>query len=146
MLEFLRALKVPVTESHPRRYWDMNWRKFVTLWHLARDLRARFFLINYATDEVNFGPFHVMRSAMNIGCAPAESLPITTFDVRTGHFDDFARWLRNLESEVESISPVRCYYCQGFLALDLERCCSCDANVCRSCHPVGSWACERCIV
>src|SRR6266568_227896 len=34
--------------SHPKRYWHKNKEKFLAIWRVARDLRARVFLVNYA--------------------------------------------------------------------------------------------------
>lgn len=34
--------------SHPRRYWYKNSRKFISLWNVAKDLKATLYLVNYA--------------------------------------------------------------------------------------------------
>jgi len=34
--------------SHPRRYWDKNSRKFISLWKVTQDLNATLYLVNYA--------------------------------------------------------------------------------------------------
>lgn len=34
--------------SHPKRYWNKNKMKFISLWNVAQDLKAKLFLVNYA--------------------------------------------------------------------------------------------------
>jgi len=34
--------------SHPRFYWKMNSKKFISLWKVSKDLNAKLFLVNYA--------------------------------------------------------------------------------------------------
>lgn len=34
--------------SHPRYYWYKNSRKFISLWKVAKDLKATLYLVNYA--------------------------------------------------------------------------------------------------
>lgn len=34
--------------SHPKRYWDKNKRKFISLWEVAQELHAKLYLVNYA--------------------------------------------------------------------------------------------------
>lgn len=112
LLEFLRAITVRAADSHPRRYWDKNWRKFCRLWELAKALDGDLFLVNYETDPrdgalcalcgrdrlaVNFGQFVVLKSDMNR--EPSQFVPITTSLVfNEGGFDQFSRWLRELDS------------------------------------------------
>lgn len=37
--------------SHPRKYWHLNARKFISLWRVAKDLKAKLYLVNYAKKE-----------------------------------------------------------------------------------------------
>ncbi|MBR1530187.1 MAG: hypothetical protein IJ642_12950 [Oscillospiraceae bacterium] len=34
--------------SHPRKYWNQNKRKFISLWNVAQALHATLYLVNYA--------------------------------------------------------------------------------------------------
>jgi len=34
--------------SHPKRYWFKNKRKFIALWGIAKNLKAKLYLVNYA--------------------------------------------------------------------------------------------------
>ena len=34
--------------SHPKKYWHLNSRKFISLWKIAEDLKGQLFLVNYA--------------------------------------------------------------------------------------------------
>lgn len=34
-------------ESHPVRYWDRCWRKYVVLWKAVQRLQADFYIVNY---------------------------------------------------------------------------------------------------
>lgn len=49
VIEFLKCdhPRVRPSGSHPRRYWQKNWRKFASLWRLAAALGAELYLINY---------------------------------------------------------------------------------------------------
>ena len=40
--------KVNPHSSHPKRYWHLNSRKFISLYNVARDLNAQLYLVNYA--------------------------------------------------------------------------------------------------
>ena len=51
IFEFLlcdEAQSVNPHTSHPRRYWHKNSRKFISLFHVAKDLPGMLFLVNYA--------------------------------------------------------------------------------------------------
>src|SRR6267142_6926016 len=107
ILEYLRFGKgqhgkIDFYDSDPSRYWKKGWRKFVTLWNLAKDLKARFFLINYEAFEngdVKWGRFGIKRICM--GHVPTEDNYIKTTYVRKGIFEDFSEWLNRLDQEVE---------------------------------------------
>lgn len=49
LIELLKCDHKTVTprNSHPRRYWNKNWRKFAALWKLRNDLDAELYLVNY---------------------------------------------------------------------------------------------------
>lgn len=40
--------KVTPYTSHPKRYWYKNSKKFISLWGVAKDLKATLYLVNYA--------------------------------------------------------------------------------------------------
>ncbi|WP_397547709.1 hypothetical protein ABUL39_05045 [Rhodothermus marinus] len=51
IFEFLRChenQKVTPWTSHPNRYWEKNKQKFISLFRVARDLKATLYLVNYA--------------------------------------------------------------------------------------------------
>ena len=39
--------------SHPKKYWHLNSRKFISLWKIAEDLKGQLFLVNYAKKGTN---------------------------------------------------------------------------------------------
>jgi len=61
VLEFLKCESTRVTPatSHPRRYWR-NWRKFRTLWDIAKGLGGTLYLVNY--EETALGEFGIFES------------------------------------------------------------------------------------
>ena len=51
IFEFLlceEAQSVNSHTSHPRRYWNKNSQKFISLYSVSQDLDAELFLVNYA--------------------------------------------------------------------------------------------------
>lgn len=111
VLEFLRCESVPARESHPSRYWDKNWRKFVTLWALAKKLEAKFYLVNYESFPqildscrhcfreripLAFGDFRVMEVSMNN--EPSEASRLVTRDLVSGGFQEFKAWFVAVEA------------------------------------------------
>ena len=54
VFEFLRCVTVRPFNSHPRRYWDKNKRKFISLWKLKEQLDADLFLVNYEDSREQF--------------------------------------------------------------------------------------------
>ena len=40
--------KVSPHSSHPRKYWNKNSKKFLSLWEIAKALKANLYLVNYA--------------------------------------------------------------------------------------------------
>ena len=44
----VKKLKVLTHTSHPRRYWNKNSQKFISLYSVSQDLIAELFLVNYA--------------------------------------------------------------------------------------------------
>lgn len=115
LIEFLRCITVPVDESHPRRYWQKNWRKFCRLWEIAQRLNGLFYLINYSTvpteagrcdncgqellgaflpvENWNFSVLEVDMMELN---EPSKKDPILT-TVRGSGFRFFSDWITNLE-------------------------------------------------
>ena len=90
LMEFLKTESRYVTPctSHPRRYWDKNWRKFVRLWEIARRLEAKLYLINYEEKENgNYGKFRIME--VNMCKRPDEQNPVETKDIIVCEKSDF---------------------------------------------------------
>ena len=54
VFEFLRCVTVRPFNSHPRRYWYKNKRKFISLWKLKEQLDADLFLVNYEDSREQF--------------------------------------------------------------------------------------------
>lgn len=161
LIEFLRcqSQKADPYTSHPRRYWDKNWRKFVSLWRIARDLKARFFLVNYETDPITssfclacggdlqpkgFGRINVLWVRMNF--APDEFNPIQTKVIVHGGHNEFTNWIRAINEEVKTpaVDVIHCLYCKGLLSIDHIKCPKCERNVCQACANIGWKLCESC--
>ena len=60
VFEFLRCVTVRPFNSHPRRYWDKNKRKFISLWKLKEQLDADLFLVNYEDSREQFLKIEVL--------------------------------------------------------------------------------------
>ena len=60
IFEFLRCVTVRPFNSHPRRYWDKNKRKFISLWKLKEQLDADLFLVNYEDSREQFLKIEVL--------------------------------------------------------------------------------------
>jgi hypothetical protein len=150
--EFLRAISVSALLSHPRRYWnrrlsgsDGNWRKFVTLWKLAKELRARFFLVNFEAKETEtrtlFGDILAMH--VDMSKPPSETNPIETRETFRGGLADFTHWFLKMNEEVSAKNKALCHYCQKLLPINAIHCQGCEETTCPHCQD-ESWFCERC--
>lgn len=146
VIEFLRALGVPAFESHPRRYWAKNWRKFVQLWRLAKDLHSRFFLVNYEAShdspDAHFGNFLIMRADMTK--QPSEVAPIVTREALRGGLPVFSSWIVAIDDEHDASHAARCPYCKGVMVIDAIGCTGCARNACAACVD-EDWRCEECL-
>ena len=60
VFEFLRCVTVRPFNSHPRRYWDKNKQKFISLWKLKERLDADLFLVNYEDSREQFLKIEVL--------------------------------------------------------------------------------------
>lgn len=101
LLEFLKCESKYVNgcQSHPRRYWKKNWRKFVRLWEIAKKLDAKFILVNYEEPALNsYANFRIMEVDMNV--KPSEDRIVKTRDiVPCGKFEDFKKFYLELNED-----------------------------------------------
>ncbi|MFD3447123.1 hypothetical protein ACFDTO_21215 [Microbacteriaceae bacterium 4G12] len=98
IFEYLRCKEdqphVTPHTSHPKYYWNKNKRKFLSLWQVAKDLKATLFLVNYAKKgETHKDKIKVIRVIdMNeTGITKQEETKMTRAD--------FQKWFRKLNSE-----------------------------------------------
>lgn len=141
LFEFLRCVTVPARESHPRRYWHKNWRKFLTLWNLQNKLRARLFLINFEFDDQTkqFHAIKIMRCLHEP--KPTENKTFVTEDILEAGLFEFQSWFSLLNQETVNENATHCLYCKRILSIDHNKCPYCTANFC-SFH--AGTACDHC--
>ena len=76
--------KVSPHTSHPKRYWHLNSRKFISLYNVAQDLNAELYLVNYAKKgTVHEGKVKVIKKEI-------------VWDTSK---ESFSSWFRNLNKE-----------------------------------------------
>lgn len=88
VFEFLKCDTVRPHQSHPRRYWRRNWRKFSALWALVQRLQGRLYLVNYEESREQFRLIHVK------ALAPGEAGGIADEEVRDMDAAAFRAWFR----------------------------------------------------
>jgi len=105
IVEFLKCKSKYVTPktSHPSRYWDKNWRKFLRLWEIAKTQNAKLFLVNYEEKRENeYGIFRIMEVDMQK--EPSKEQCIITIDVKSScSFVDFQKWYMNINNDPEKL-------------------------------------------
>lgn len=87
ILEFLKCDTVRPNDSHPRRYWNKNWRKFVSLWDVTKRLNGRLYLVNYEDSRDQFKVIRVLR---------LDNTGILEEDVHPMNFEEFKAWYKDL--------------------------------------------------
>jgi len=103
IFEFLKCNTVDPYESHPNRY-SFNWRKFATLFSLAKKLGGRLILVNYSKEEEwkdHIKLLYVKHVDTKLaqeksGRGYLEYLEATEKKMT---LDEFKDWFRNLNSE-----------------------------------------------
>ena len=86
--------KVNPHSSHPRRYWHLNSRKFLSLYNVAKDLSAKLYLVNYAKKKtIHEDKIKVIKViSMNEQGIQKEEIWNTSRE-------SFASWFKNLNKE-----------------------------------------------
>jgi hypothetical protein len=79
--------------SHPNRYFHKNAGKFISLWRIARDLKARLFLVNYAKKGSQFDDQVLLMRVVNVD--PDSSSPVQTKNMQMTRAE-FSTWFREL--------------------------------------------------
>ncbi len=105
VIEFLKceSTKATPATSHPSRYW-YNWRKFRTLWEIAKGLGGKLYLVNYEeTEPSQFGRFRIMKANMSV--KPDERTVIRTIDIEPAGCDleQFKQWYLGLKEEAPEL-------------------------------------------
>ena len=101
VIEFLKCdhAKVRPSQSHPKRYWNKNWRKFASLWRLVKELDAEHYLVNYEDLEHaklqgrSKREFHIIEV---LSLDPTEAGGITNQNQQTLDFTGFKTWFQTL--------------------------------------------------
>ena len=105
IMELLKCESCYVTPctSHPKRYWNKNWRKFVRLWEIAKKLDSCLFLVNYdEPTENSYKEFRIMEVDMMV--EPSEEKIIETKDIiKKGTFEDFQKWYLGINNDHEKM-------------------------------------------
>lgn len=79
--------------SHPNRYFYKNAQKFISLWGLAKDLKAKLYLVNYSKKGTEFGNQVLLMEVLDVDEKRAP--PVTTKDTKFTR-DEFSDWFRKL--------------------------------------------------
>jgi hypothetical protein len=75
--------------SHPRRYWHKNKEKFLAIWRVARDLKARVFFVNYAKAGTKYADQVLLIEAYDMDDTGITREQLTRFDRAS-----FGKWFR----------------------------------------------------
>lgn len=101
VIEFLKCDHVSVrpADSHPKRYWDKNWRKFASLWRLRTDLKGDLHLVNYedlahAVAQGRSEREFLVISVLDL--SPAEHGGITKESKTVMTFEEFKKWFQSI--------------------------------------------------
>lgn len=93
VIEFLKCETVRPYESHPKRYWRKNWRKFAALWAIVNKLEGELWLVNYEDSREQFSVIHVLEMD------PSATGGITQEQRTDTNFNSFRAWYRRLNDE-----------------------------------------------
>ena len=81
--------------SHPNRYWNKNKMKFISLFRVAKDLKATLYLVNYAKSGTN----HADKVRVIRVDGIDETTGIIKETTREWTRKEFAEWFRKLNTE-----------------------------------------------
>lgn len=90
VIEFLKCDTVRPHQSHPRRYWNKNWRKFASLWTITKALRGKLYLVNYEDSRAQFSIINVTEMV------PTETGGIVSEERNDCDQKGFDSWYQNL--------------------------------------------------
>lgn len=82
--------------SHPNRYFHLNAQKFISLWRLTQDLKAKLYLVNYSKKGTKFDDQVLVMKVENID--EKGKPPVVTKDRRFTR-DEFSEWFRILNKK-----------------------------------------------
>lgn len=81
--------------SHPNRYWNKNWRKFMSLFNAAKSLNAKLLLINYAKENTKHSD--KIKTIVVYDCDKEQG--IIQSNEKKWSFEEFKVWYRQLNKE-----------------------------------------------
>lgn len=80
--------------SHPKRYWHLNSRKFISLHNVAQDLNAELYLVNYAKRN----SMHESKVKV-IKVISVNKKGILEEEIWNTSRESFSKWFRKLNEE-----------------------------------------------
>ena len=86
--------KVSPHTSHPRKYWNKNSKKFLSLYEIAKDLKAELYLVNYAKKNTRHSDEILVIKVIKISTAVIEEELIW----KTNR-EEFGKWFRKLNRQ-----------------------------------------------
>lgn len=101
ILEFLKCESKFVTPytSHPHKYWDKNWKKFVFLYNVAKKLNAQLYLVNYEESNKNeYGLFKTMQVDMTETPSKENKIKITIENYYK-NISEFREWYLKINND-----------------------------------------------
>ncbi len=97
ILEYLlcdEKQKVSPHSSHPGKYWNKNSKKFLSLWEVAKALKAHLYLVNYAKKNTQHSDeILVIKVIKMLSTGIEEELIWKT------NREEFSKWFRKLNNE-----------------------------------------------
>lgn len=87
VLEFLKCDTVRPNDSHPRRYWNKNKQKFISLWDITQKLEGQLYLINYEDSREQFRVIKVLE---------LDKHGIQKEIIKTWNMAQFSKWFQDL--------------------------------------------------
>ena len=87
IIEFLKCDTVRPFESHPKRYWNKNKQKFISLWDLTSKLGGVLYLVNYEDTREQFRVIKVLE---------LNKQGISSEEERKWNFEQFKIWFKDL--------------------------------------------------
>lgn len=115
------AQSVTPYTSHPKKYWNKNKSKFLSLWRVACDLKATLYLINYAKAGT-----HAENEVLLIKVLEMNEEGIQKEEVTKFTRSEFKAWFRELNKEC--LSDIDDYDTEGLI------CPNCRGKIGHSSH------------